>query len=132
MKPKDNLVICERCGSDACYTSTLKKGLTLHMCYGCGFFTNSKATKQSDFINEQMEVLPELHKDLLFEDEKGKVWIPSTTQTDKGIVFANGTSVEEWKWAACLLEDGKMNMKTLRLFEQNNYMDAIEYIGAFN
>lgn len=131
MKHKDSLTTCERCGGDACYTSTTKGKVQLFLCYGCGFFTNSKATPDSEFVANQMEVLPEIYKDLAFTDPQNRVWFPTTTQTDTGIVFVNGTSTDNWKWAACLTTEGKMDMKTLKIFDQQGYMDAIEYIGAF-
>jgi hypothetical protein len=35
-------------------------------------------TKDSEFLEEQLEVLPELYKDLVYEDENGHHWMPST------------------------------------------------------
>ena len=37
----DNLTICKRCGSDACYTQEVTPEITNHFCYGCGFQTNT-------------------------------------------------------------------------------------------
>ena len=39
------------------------------MCYGCGFTTNTLMTKDSEFLEEQLEVLPEIYKDLVLVDE---------------------------------------------------------------
>ena len=65
----DNLVICDRCGSDACYVQEVNNEIKNYMCYGCGFITNSVMKKDSKFLEEQMETLPELYKELLGEDE---------------------------------------------------------------
>ena len=61
---------------------------------------------------------------------------------DKGMVFANGTSVSDWKWSAVkaipLQEDDKkltedqthkMDMETKKDFVEREYMDALSYIG---
>ena len=31
-----------------------------------------------EFLNEQIETLPDLHKDLIYEDEERKSWLPFT------------------------------------------------------
>ena len=61
---KDKLTICPRCGSDACYENDLGADYKVHMCYGCGFTTNTLMEPNSEFLNEQLEVLPEIYKDL--------------------------------------------------------------------
>ena len=39
-----------------------------------------------------MEILPELYKSLMVEDETGKIWMPSMVNIpDKGMVFTDGT-----------------------------------------
>ena len=44
------------------------------MCYGCGFTTNTLMEPNSEFLNEQLEVLPEIYKDLskVESDDKPK------------------------------------------------------------
>ena len=37
----DNLTICGRCGSNACYVQEITKEIHTHFCYGCGFQTNT-------------------------------------------------------------------------------------------
>ena len=49
------------------------------MCMGCGFQHNSVMTSGSQFLQEQIETLPELYKALLDEEEEnGKIWMPTT------------------------------------------------------
>ena len=67
------------------------------------------------------------------------------------MVFANGKSAYDWKWGAVLAVEVKddekekfpikgkkdeyykwrMDMKTLKEFEENDYMEALEYIQIF-
>jgi hypothetical protein len=101
-------------------------------------------TLDSDFYNEQMSTLPELYKDLAWEDpETNYIWVPNTINIeDKGMIFANGTNAMEWKWAAVKaieLEDGdeakvegqkyKMDMGNMEQFKERDYIDALSYIG---
>ena len=145
----DNLTICDRCGSDACYKQPVTEDINLYFCYGCGFQSNSAMTEGSDFYNEQLEVLPELYKDLISTDNDGKVWIPSAINSPtQGMIFINGTSIENWKWSAVkavpVSEEEKekypipskpgeyyewrMDMGTMKLFEEKDFMDALSYI----
>ena len=65
----DNLTTCDRCGSDACYVQEVNNEIKNYMCYGCGFVTNSLMKKGEQFFDEQFEVLPELYKELMGEDD---------------------------------------------------------------
>ena len=141
---KDNLVICNRCGSDACYEHVMGLEYTVNMCYGCGFTTNTLMKSESEFLEEQLEVLPELYKDLIYIDGEGKNWMPSTINIfDKGMVFVNGKSVENWKWMAVkaieIPEEDKSkfpkdtthkpDMSSAKEFEERDFMEALSYIG---
>jgi hypothetical protein len=99
----------------------------------------------SEFYNEQLITLPELYKDLAWEDPDTKlIWIPNTINLpESGMVFANGASKDEWSWAgvkAVKLEEGdeakvegqthKMDMSTLKSFTERDYMEALSYIGV--
>ena len=90
----DALKECSRCGSDACYSQEINKEISIELCYGCGFQSNTIMTSGSQFLSEQMELLPELYKELMDEEEEtGKIWMPTTVNLqDKGMVFADGTS----------------------------------------
>jgi hypothetical protein len=68
------------------------------------------------------------------------------------MVFANGKNSSNWKWAAVLAVPVKeeeaekypipgkkgeyykwrMDMNTLKEFEENDFIEALEYIGVFN
>ena len=150
---KDKLTICPRCGSDACYENDLGADYKVHMCYGCGFTTNTLMTDESEFLTEQLEVLPELYKDLIFVDDKNFHWMPSAVNTpEKGMVYADGKNSNEWSWAAVkaikIAEEDKekypipgktdeyyeykMDTSTIKRFSERDFMEALDYIGAFN
>lgn len=148
----DNLIICDRCGSDACYVQEVNEKIKNYQCYGCGFITNSLLVKDSQFFNEQMELLPNLYKELMGEAEDGKIWMPSTVNMPgKGMIFANGKDSLNWKWAAVLAvpvkeeekekypipnKEGeyyewRMDMTTIKEFDEKDYIEALDYIGIF-
>ena len=144
----DNLITCERCGSDACYVQEVNQDVKLYFCYGCGFQANTAMKRDSEFLQQQMEVLPELYKELMGEDDNGTIWMPSVVNLpDKGMVFADGTNSQNWNWAAVKATlmseeektkfkgkgkeyDYKMDMTTLTHFPENEFMEALTYIGV--
>ena len=144
----DNLTTCDRCGSDACYVQEVNEQVKLYFCYGCGFQANNVMTRDSEFLAQQMEVLPELYKELMGEDENGLIWIPSAINIpDKGMVFADGTNGQNWAWGAVKATlmpedekakfkakgkeyDYKMDMTTLRHYPEREFIEALTYIGV--
>jgi hypothetical protein len=149
----DNLINCDRCGGDACYVQEINQDIKNYQCMGCGFVTNSLMKQGSQFFEEQMELLPNLYKELMGEDEEGKIWMPATINLpSQGMVFANGTSVENWKWAAVQsvkvkpeekekypipgkpgeFYEQRMDMETLKEFDEKDFVEALDYIGIFN
>ena len=104
-----------------------------------------------EFYKQQLEVLPELYKDVMFKDENGLTWMPTTINLpQQGMVFYNGTSKENAKWSAVkavkILEEEKekypikgkvgefyewrMDMTTIQSFEMKDFMEALSYIGV--
>ena len=147
----DNLINCARCGSDACYVEEVNQDIKTYFCYGCGFQTNSIMKEGETFFEEQSNILPELYKDLFFKDEDGKIWMASSVNLpQQGMIFANGPSKEDWGWAAVkaveVTEEEKpkypipgktgefyewrMDMTTLKMFPEREYMEALSYIGV--
>ena len=126
----EKLIDCPRCGSNACSEMTDGK-VSIWICMGCGFTSN---TTIIDSNIEQMEAtLPELYKALKFKDTDGKYWYPNSVMLeDKSMVFAEGTSVDDWKWSAVQSKEGKADMTTKQEFAEREFMDALEYIGYFN
>ena len=147
----DNLITCTRCSSDACYEEVVNQDITTYFCYGCGFMTNSLMKENESFYERQLEVLPELYKDLLNKDDDGHIWMPSTTNVpEKGMIFANGPSSTDWGWAAVkavpITDEEKtkypipgkkdkyyewrMDMTTLQMFPERDFIEALVYIDV--
>jgi len=143
----EKLVECKRCSGNACYEQQLtEQNVTTWLCMGCGFTTSTLMVEGSKVVNDAIETAPELYKDLMYEDQSGNVWLPSTiTLPAKGMVFIDGVNKTNWKWAAAkaveILEEEKskypegqthkMDMKNIKHFEQKDFMDALETIGFF-
>ena len=127
---KEQLINCPRCNSNAC--SEMSDGnITIWQCMGCGFTSNTFLTEENSA--KYKEVLPELYKDLEFIDEKGLRWYPTAvTMDDKSMIFAEGISMEDWKWSAIQSKDGKPDMITKKEFNGNDFIEALDYIGYFN
>ena len=135
-------------GSNACYEQEFVhegQNIKTWLCFGSGFTTSTLMTEGSQTVNNALETSPELYKDLMFIDDKGKVWLPATiTLPAKGMVFIDGTSKTDWQWAAVKavpLQEGdikatkdqthKMDMKNIKYYKRNDFMDAVEHIGMF-
>ena len=148
----DKLTICKRCGSDACYVTEVNDKIQNHLCYGCGFQSNSLMRKGEEFYEKQTDLLPNLYKELMGEDKDGMIWMPTTINIpEKGMVFANGSSGDDWKWAAVqavpVKDDEKekfpiphkkdeyykwrMDMDTIKEFEEEDFIEALDCIGMF-
>lgn len=146
----DNLTVCSRCGSDACYVQEVGPEIKNYFCYGCGFLTNSVMKEGSEFLAQQAEILPELYKDLFYTDSEGLTWMPTmVNEPTKGMVFANGPSKDNWRWTAvkavAVKEEEKnkypipnkkdeyyqwrMDMTTQQHFVEKDFIEALDYIG---
>lgn len=147
----DELTICPRCGGDANYVDEVNESISTQFCFSCGFQTNSLMKEGETFYEEQSSILPELYKDLFFKDENENIWMPTTVNIPtQGMIFANGPSKEDWGWAAVkavkVTEEEKtkypipgkqgeyyewrMDMTTLQMFPEREFMDALSYIGV--
>jgi hypothetical protein len=147
----DNLEICPHCGSDACYVVENSPTIKTYSCFGCGFTTNSLMKDGEEFFQQQLEILPELYKDVIHIDENGLNWMPTTISLPtQGMVFYNGTTKENARWAAVLAVEVKeeekekypikgkpgeyhkwrMDMTNMKEFEMREFMDALTFIGV--
>ena len=146
---KDQLVTCKRCSGNACYEQHIDESTITWMCMGCGFTSSTVMDKDGEATKNTLETSPELYKDLMFVDENNRAWFPATiTLPAKGMVFLDGTSISDWKWAAVKAiplteeeknsgrfpkdQEFKMNVKESSKFEQKNFMDALEVIGFYD
>jgi hypothetical protein len=148
----EQMIICPRSGGDACMVTESAHGIKTYFSFSCGFQTNSLMKEGEDFYNEQISLLPELYKELIWKDpETELMWIPSMiNEPTKGMVFANGSSTQQWDWAAVkavpVTEEEKtkypipgkkgkyyefrMDMSTLTSFPERDFMDALSFIGV--
>lgn len=147
----DKLINCPCCESDACYVDETTPNILTYFCYGCGLQTNSLMREGEEFYEQQISMLPELYKDLLNKDDDGNIWMPSSVNIPtQGMVFANGPSSSDWGWAAVKAVpvtdeekskypipnkkgeyyEWKMDMTTLQMFPERDFMEALSYIGA--
>ncbi len=105
----------------------------------------------NEFYEQQMGVLPELYKDVVFKDEDDLMWMPIVINLPtQGMVFYNGTTKENAKWSAVkavkVAEEEKekypikgksgefyefrMDMSTIMNYEMKEFMEALSYIGV--
>ena len=147
----EEIINCPKSGGDLCYKVQVAPEIYNYISLSCGFWTNSFMTEDHEFYMQQMETLPELYKDLAWKDpQTGLIWLPNTiNNTEQGMIFANGSGVSNWKWAAVKAvkipkkdqknhpipgKPGefmkfKMDMKNMHLFEERDYIEALSYIG---
>jgi len=140
-------------GGKFCYETELYEGVKQWISLSSGFWTNSLMIRGSQFYNEQIEKLPELYKDLAWEDPNTKlIWLPQIVNIpDKGMVFCNGPSSSDWGWSAVkaieVKEEEKekypipdkkgqyykmrMDMTTQINFPKDEFMNGLNYIGIF-
>ena len=140
----DEIINCPKSGGDLCYKLEVSKEIISYYSLSCGFWTNTLMKEGSKFYNEQMEVLPELYKDLAWKDpETELIWLPHTINDPTlGMVYAEGTSKDNCQWAAVksvLLNEAdqkefktthKPDMSTTSYYTERDYMDALSYIGV--
>ena len=143
---KDEMIMCPKCGCDACYKTQINEVKSSYFCWGCGYQTNDLMKEgEFDFVGYE-EILPELYKDVKHQDEEGRVWYPITINLeDKGTVFLNGKSADTIEWSGIkvveLTEEEKTqpkfkdkkyksDAKSLKSFS-NDFIEACDYIGIF-
>jgi hypothetical protein len=147
----EEIIDCPKSGGDLCYKIQVTPDINNFMSLSCGFYSNSLMKEGEEFYQQTIESLPELHKDLAWKDPKTDlIWLPNViNEQSKGMIFANGTSIKDWHWAAVkaieLTEEeqqkypipGKeggfmkyrMDMKNLKSFQERDYIEALSYIG---
>ena len=90
-------------GSNACYENIVDANTTTWMCMGSGYTTSTLMKEDSQLVKDTIETSPELYKDIKHIDKEGRVWFPATiTLPGQGMVFADGSGKEDWKWSGVL------------------------------
>lgn len=140
----DNLVKCHCCGADMCYEYHHAQFIQW-MCFNCGYGSTSHMVKDSDFVTNAKESLPELIKDLEVIDEDGFVWYPSTINVpEKGILFPNGGSKDAWGWTVAPLvpikeeekarfpknQTHRIDMNLMEHFSREKFAEAVMKLNS--
>jgi len=144
---QDQLTDCRKCGSPLCYEKH-KDGLISWDCLQCGFVTNTLLIENTEAITSYESMIPNLFRDIKYVDNDGFVWYPNTVVKEGvGIIFPDGTSKENWKWAFARhipveeeekerfkKADGsfhkyKTDMKNVLHFDQQYFSQALEAAG---
>jgi hypothetical protein len=150
---KEQMITCPKSGGNACIVTENVNGIKTYFSFSCGYQTNDLMKEGEAFYEEQMELLPELYKDLLWKDpETNLMWIPSMINIPtKGMIFANGSSISDWGWSSVkakkVSEEEKtkypipntknqyyswrMDMETLKTFPEREFLEALDYINFF-
>ena len=145
---KDQLTTCRKCASPLCYERH-NDTLISWDCLQCGFTTNTLFIDNTEAVLSYESMLPSLFRDIKFIDSDSFVWYPSTvTKEGVGIIFPDGSSKEDWKWAFARHipvteaekerfkkkdEEGyhkfKTDMKNVIHFDQQYFSQALEAAG---
>lgn len=147
----DEIIDCPKSGGNLCYKIQLSPDVNQYLSLSCGFYSNSLMKEGEEFYEQTIEGLPELHKDLLWKDEKtGLIWAPNLINSpNQGMVFAQGTDKDNWGWMAVkavkieeedrknhpypgkpgMFLEYKMDMKSGKLFKERDYLEALSHIG---
>ena len=101
----NNTITCPHCSGDRCYTeshSIEDMEVSSYMCMDCGYTTTTLNLEGSEVLNAYEEVTPQLIIDLKWIDpQTNLVWYPTVLNfPSTGIVFADGTSAQNWGWTA--------------------------------
>jgi hypothetical protein len=152
MKLENDQLVEGPFGSNACYEQVFMQDgeeIKTWLCFGSGYTTSTLMTEGSKQVRDLLETSPELYKDLMHTDKQGRVWFPATiTLPEKGMVFIDGSDKSNWKWSAVKAEyitpeerklknfpkdqTHKMDVKGASIFEQKDFMDALEIIGFYD
>lgn len=102
-KPVDIKIECPNCKLHNCY-ETRYTNISVFLCFTCGYTTNSKMIKDSDYVKEQFELnsnVAKFIKDIHFIDiERNLVWYPGVLQfPELGVIFPEPNDDNtDWGW----------------------------------
>lgn len=148
METKDGLIRCPHCGSEVCYEQHIGD-VTTAMCLSCGFTTTSQMQEGSEAEQAVFSKNPKLYKGLRFVDPATKlVWYPAVLAVpEKGMVYINGSTEENWQWTATPVRkltrkeqrlkkyQGQKyvaDMKSSKFFGKDGFLEAATSLGMFD
>lgn len=145
MNNAEKLEECGRCQSLLCVVQNISEDVNTRLCLKCGYTTSTLLTEGSEVTQQLLERSPELYKELMFKDKENFLWFPATLSVPNvGIVFVDGTTVQDWKWGAAKArpvtkddknlvkgQTHKMDMKNIKHFNQNEFLEACNEAKIF-
>jgi hypothetical protein len=135
---------------ESAYITPINETYNSYNCLITGFQSSDLMKESEGFDFEAYEeTLPELYKAIKQVDEEDRVWYPGVVKDDeKGVVFINGTSKEDWQWCGIknipVPEEEKERFKnpktgeylthksdpsSMKLFGKDGYIDSLDYLG---
>ena len=69
-----------------------------YLCMESGFTTHEKLVEESDFQKNYEQRLTDLMRSCKVIDEDNKAWYPTFMQLPGAMLYAEGKSVDSWKW----------------------------------
>ena len=138
-----DIIDCPCCEKGACI-ETKTEYISLWACQTCGYKTHSRMKIGSNTVTDYHSTLPNLIQDL-HQEVNGLVWYPSIVNIEeKGMVFPDGTSTEDWAWVSAKAVEipkeersafkgamYKMDMANAKKFDRLNFMDALDHINFY-
>ena len=145
---KDIISNCFICGEKSLHVAG-KEDAQVMQCINCGYTTSTKFTGTKE-TNEEFKKLGEDMKNWA-KEENGYIWIPTVMALPIGILYPINVK-KKMKWAfAPMIEipeedrknypipskkgeyyEYKMDSSTLKQFKERDFMEALDYIEAFN
>lgn len=147
----DEIIKCPMTGIELAYKNQVSADVCSYMSMANGYYTNSLMKEGEEFYEETMMGLPELYKEITWVDpDTGLTWVPNLINEPKiGMVFASGTSKNDWKWKAVKAVkiplrkqkqhpipgqknkflEYQMDMKNSVDFGEREYLMAVNHIG---
>lgn len=121
----DSFVECPHCGSQLCYHQNVGDAEAL-VCMKCGFTTSNLMKEGSETEKAVSGQYPTLYKDLRFVDKFGYVWYPAVvTVPGVGMVYIDGSSTEDWEWAATPMRKLTRKERRSGMYKENQEYLAI-------
>lgn len=131
----DNLTPCKVCGSKVNIEAPNPNGITFYSCFGCGYSSHSEMKEGSEMVQENESHLPYLMRDLR-KVVDGIVYYPQVLNVPEGMVFPEGSSINDWKWTAVkkipLTEEELKESKTDHRIDVDNKVGFDSFIEAYN
>mgnify|MGYP000947016233 FL=1 len=98
-------ILCPVCGTNHRLFVESDNHGEAKMCFNCGFMTHSRYISNSEFSSNIEKQNPKIVNALKIEHE-GLNWYPSVINIpNKGIIYPEGTSIEDWKWTLARVID---------------------------